>query len=71
MTPHPYIYEKMYASRSAEIQKDMQQIRLAAHFGQRRTFVRFAVNNLGKFLIVLGSNMQQAGQHKEASLPLS
>ena len=71
MIPHPYIYEKMYASRHTEIQKDMQQLRLAAQVGQRRTFVRFTVNSLGKLLIVLGSYLQHAGQQKEASLRTS
>ena len=71
MIPHPYIYEKMYTSRQAEIQKDMQRLRLASQVDQRRTFVRFTVNSLGKLLIVLGSYMQQVGQQKEASLRIS
>ncbi len=71
MIPHPYIYEKMLASRHAEIQKHMQQVRLAAHFYQKRTFVQFTANILGRLLIVLGSNIQQIGQPKEVSFPIS
>lgn len=71
MIPHPYVYEKMIASHNAQLQKEMQQARLAAQAGQRRTFVRFTVNNLGKVLIVLGSFLQQAGQQKKASLRTS
>ncbi len=71
MIPHPYIYEKMYASRHAEIQKEMQQARLAAQVGQKRTFIRLAAYTLGKSLIALGSNIQQMGQRKEASLRTS
>ena len=71
MIPHPYIYEKMYASRHTELQKDMQQARLAAQAGQRRTFVRLTAYTLGKILIVLGSSMQQMGQQREASLRIS
>ncbi len=71
MIPHPYIYEKMYASRHAEIQKDRQQARLVAQVGQRRTFVRLTAYTIGKSLIVLGSYMQQAGQKREASFRTS
>ncbi len=71
MTPHPYIYEKMYASRHAEIQKERQQARLVAQVGQKRAFVRIAAYTLGKSLIVLGSNMQKMGQRTEASIRTS
>ena len=71
MIPHPYIYEKMYASRHAEIQKEMQLSRLVAQIGQRRTFVRLTVYTLGKSLIVLGSFMQHAGQKRKASFRAS
>ena len=71
MIPHPYIYEKMHASRHAEIQKKMQQSRLVAHFDQKRTFVHFTAYTLGKLLVVLGSNLQQMGQQREATLRTS
>ena len=71
MIPHPYIYEKLIASRQAQIQHDMQQIRMQAHVLQRRTLVRFTVGGLGRLLVVLGSYMQRTGQQNEASLPSS
>ena len=71
MVPHPYIFEKMNASRLAEIRKEMQQVRLVAHLHQRQTLVRLTVYTLGKLLITLGSNMQQIGQQGETSLRTS
>ena len=71
MVPHPYIYEKMHASRHAEIQKKMQQARLVAHFDQKRSFVHFTAYTLGKLLIVLGSNLQKMGRQREVSLHTS
>jgi hypothetical protein len=71
MIPHPYIYEKMYASRHAEIQKEMQHARLVAQVAQRPTYVRLTAYTLGKSLIALGSYMQQAGQKRKASFRTS
>ena len=71
MTPHPYVYEKLIASRHAEIQHEMQQIRMLAQLRQRRTLIRFTVGSLGRLLIVLGSHLQQTGQRKEISFPSS
>jgi len=71
MIPHPYIYEKLIASRHSEIQHEMQQIRMRAHVMQRRTLVRFTVGSLGRLLVVLGSYMQRTGQRNEASVPSS
>jgi len=68
MIPHPYIYEKLIASRQAQIQHDMQQIRMRAHVMQRRTLVRFTVGSLGRLLVVLGSHLQRTGQRSGASL---
>ena len=70
MISHPYVYEKLNASRQAQIQYDMQQIRMA-HAGQQQTLVRFTVGSLGRLLIVLGSYMQRTGQRNEASVPSS
>jgi hypothetical protein len=69
MTPHPYVYEKLIASRQTQIQHEMQQINMLAHLNQRRTFVQLTVGKLGKALIVLGSYMQRTGQPKKASAP--
>jgi hypothetical protein len=71
MTPHPYIYEKLIASRHAQIQHEMQQIHLLDQVRQRRTLVRLTVGKLGKALIVVGSYMQRTGQRNEASFPSS
>lgn len=68
MIPHPYFYEKLIASHHAQIQYDMQKIRMQAHVRQRRTLVRFTVGSLGTLLVVLGSYLQRIGQRNEASL---
>ena len=67
MIPHPYNFEKLVASRQAQIQHDMQQIRLV-HAGQQQTLVRVTVGSLGRLLIVLGSHLQRTGQRSGASL---
>ena len=71
MTPHPYIYEKLIADHHAQIQHEMQQIRLRTHARQRPTLVRFIVGSLGRALIVLGSHLQRTEQQKEASVRMS
>ncbi len=71
MIPHPYIYEKLVASRHAQIQHEMQEIRMLSNVRQRRTIVRLTVGNLGRALIVLGSYLQRVGQQNEASLALN
>ncbi len=68
MTSHPYLYEKSIAARHAQIQHDMQQSRMQAHAGQRRTFVRSTVGRLGTLLIALGSQLQRTEQRSGASL---
>ena len=68
MTPNPYLYEKLIATRQAEIQLDMQRSRMQAHAGQRRTFVRSTVGSFGTLLIELGSYLQRTGQGSGASL---
>ncbi len=73
MIPHPYVYEKLIASHHAQIQHDMQQIRMQAHVRQQRTrtLVHLIVGSLGRLLVVLGSHLQQTGQQKEISFPSS
>ncbi len=68
MTPHPYLYEKLIATRYAQIQHDMQQSRMQAHAGQRPTLVRYTVGRLGSLLIEWGSHLQRTGQRSGASL---
>ncbi len=67
MIPHPYLYEKLIALRQAQIQHDMQQIRMA-HAGQQQTLIRFTVGSLGTLMIVLGSCLQRTAQRSRASL---
>ena len=59
MIPHPDVYEKLVASRHAQIRNEMQQIRMLAHMRQRPTLVRRTIGSLGRVMIVLGSYMQQ------------
>ena len=68
MISHPYVYEKLNASRHAQIQHDMQQIRMRTDAMQQRTLVRFTVGSLGRLLILLGSHLQRTGQRSGASL---
>jgi hypothetical protein len=70
MTPHPYLYEKLLATRHAQIQHDMHQSRIA-HAGQRRTHVRSTVGSLGTLMIVLSSYLQRTAQRSRASLHTS
>jgi hypothetical protein len=67
MIPHPYIYEKLIASRHEQILHDIQQSRMA-YAGQRRTLVRSTVGSLGTLMIVLVSQLQRTWQRSGASL---
>ncbi|GEM_PF-1822488 len=71
MIPHPDVYAKLVASRHAQIQHEMQQIRMLAHIKQRPTLVRLTIGNLGRVLIVLGSYMQRTGQQNDTALTLN
>ncbi len=71
MISHPDTYEKLVASRQAQIQHEMHQIRMLAQARQQRTLIRSAVGSIGKVLIVLGSYLQQMGQQNKASLHTS
>ena len=71
MISHPDLYQKLVASRHAQILHEMQQIRMLAHMKQRPTLVQLTIGSFGRLLIVLGSNMQRTGQRNEASVPSS
>ena len=71
MIPHPDVLEKLVASRHAQIQHEMQQIRMLAHCKQRPTLVRRTIGSLGRVLIVLGSYMQRIGQQNDTALTLN
>jgi hypothetical protein len=68
MTPHPYLYEKLLAEHRSQIQHDMQQIRMLAHVGHRRTFMRSTVGSLGTLLRALGSHLQRPEQRNPVPL---
>ena len=68
MTPHPYLYEKLIATRHAQILYDMQHSRKYAHAGERPAFVRSAVSKFGSLLIEWGSHLQQTGQRSRVPL---
>jgi hypothetical protein len=68
MTPHPYLYEKLIATRHAQILYDMQHSRQYAHAVEKPTFVRYAVGKFGSLLIEWGSHLQQTGQRNRAPL---
>jgi hypothetical protein len=68
MTPHPYLYEKLIATRQAQIRHDIQQSRMAAHAGRQRTLMQSTVGKFGTLLIELGSHLQQTGQRNGAPI---
>jgi len=61
MTPHPYLYEKLIATRHAQIQHDMQLSRKHAYAAERPTLVQYAVGRVGTLLIEWGSHLQRTG----------
>jgi hypothetical protein len=71
MIPHPYVYEKLIATRHAEIQHNMQQARMQAQLKQRRSLVQLTVGSLRRLLIVLGSKLQRTRQQNKVSIPSS
>ena len=70
MIPHPDVYEKLVASRHAQIRNEIKQVRMLARMRQRPTLVRRTIGSLGRVMIVLGSYMQRTGQRNDASLTL-
>ena len=69
MISHPDDYQKLVASRHAQILHEVQQIRMLAQVKQRPTLIRRTIGNLGRVMIVLGSYMQRTGQQNKASVP--
>lgn len=70
MIPHPDVLEKLVASRHAQIQHEMQQIRMLTHVRQQSTLVRRTIGSLGGVLIILGSYLQRTDLQNDASLTL-
>ncbi len=63
-----YLYEKMVATRHAEIRHDMQLSRKPAHIEQSPTFVERTADKIGTLLVELGSRQQRAEQRREATV---
>jgi hypothetical protein len=68
MSNNPYLYEKLVATRQAEIHHDMQQSHTSAHSEQSPTFVGHAAGKLGTLLVELGSRLQRTEQRREATV---
>jgi hypothetical protein len=68
MSNNPYLYEKLVATRQAEIRHDMQQSHTPIHTEQSPTFVENAADKLGTLLVELGSRLQRTNHQREASL---
>jgi hypothetical protein len=68
MVPHPYLSEKLVATRQAEIKHEIQRNRMKAHEGRRRTLFRSAAGRIGTFMIVLGSYLLRTGQRSGVSI---
>ena len=67
MSNNPYLYEKLVATRQAEIRHAMQQSHKPVHVAQSPTFVKYATNRFGTWLVELGSRLQRTEQ-REASI---
>lgn len=68
MSNNPYLYEKLVATRQAEIRHDMQQSHTSAHSEQTPTFVERVGDRFGTLLVELGSRMQRTEQQRGASI---
>ena len=67
MSNNPYLYEKLVATRHAEIRQDMQMSRKHAHAEQSPALMENAAQRLGTWLIGLGSRLQRV-EHREATV---
>ena len=68
MSNNPYLYEKLVATRQAEIRHTMQQSRKPARSEQSPGFVEYAADRFGNLLVELGSRLQRSEQQRRASL---
>ena len=68
MSNNLYLYEKMVATRHAEIRHDMQLSRKPAHAEQSPTFVENAADRFGTWLVGLGSRLQRAEPRRGATI---
>ncbi len=68
MSNNPYLYEKLVATRQAEIHHAMQQSHRPAHSEQTTTFVERVTGRFGSLLVELGSRLQRTEQQRGAIL---
>lgn len=68
MSNNLFLYEKMVATRHAEIRRDMELSRKPAHVEHSPTFVENAANRLGTLLVEMGSRLQRAEQPRRATI---
>lgn len=68
MSNNPYLYEKLVATRQAEIRRDMELSRKPAQAEQSSSFVENAADKLGSILVDLGSRLQRAEQPRKATI---
>ena len=68
MSNNPYLYEKLVATRQAEIRHDMQLSRKPAHTEQSSTLVENTAVRFGTWLVELGSRLQRTEQRREAAI---
>lgn len=63
-----YMYEKMVATRHAEIRRDMQLSRKPTYAEQSPTLVPYSAGKPGTLLVEPGSRLQEAEQRREATV---
>lgn len=68
MSNNPYLYEKLVATRHAEIRHNIQLSRKPAHIEESPTFVKNAAYRFGTWLVGLGSRLQQIEQPGRATV---
>ncbi len=68
MSNNPYLYEKLVATRQAEIRHALQQSRKPVQTEKSPTFVENAADKFGTLLVELGSRLQRTNHRHEASL---
>lgn len=67
MSNNPYLYEKLVATRQAEIRHALQQSHKPVHAAQSPTLVKYAANKCGTWLVELGSHLQRVERRASIS----
>lgn len=68
MSNSPYLYEKLVATRHAEIRQAMQQSHKSTHAEKPSTFASNAADRFGTMLVELGTRLQRTKHQHKASL---